>query len=154
MMGYSGSGNDPSLANRVAAVETAMPAAATTMPPAVADAGAKGATTQRYALEDHTHASKARKAIISVSADGVITWTFAVPFDTGVVPICNAIAICPAGTTDIVNVQQEGDATNTQVSFRVARFQRSVVALLGLTILSLNAGVPANTKLSLLALQP
>lgn len=130
-----------------------VPQPATTMPPGVADNGALG-NSAKYALENHTHASRARKEIKSVSTSGLFTWTFPTAFGVGSVPICNAMAICPSGTTDVVNVQQEGDATNTQVTFRVTRYQQSVASLLGLTILSVNAGIPANTKLALLALEP
>ena len=131
----------------------AVPQPATNTPPGVADAGNKG-TIPRYALEDHTHASRVRKEIKAISASGLFTWTYPTAFPAGVVPICNAMAVCTSGTTDIVNVQQEGDATNTQVTFRVTRYQQSLASVLGLTILSLGSGVPANTKLSLMALEP
>jgi hypothetical protein len=119
----------------------------------VSDTGTVG-NTLRYAMENHTHASKARKQIMPVSSTGLFTWTFPTPFGTGVVPVCNSIAICPSGTTDLINVQQEGDATNTTVTFRVTRYQQSAVSLIGLTILSVNSALPANIKLSLLALEP
>lgn len=130
-----------------------VPLPATSMPPGVSDIGAVGTDT-RYALANHTHASRARKEIKPISSSGLFTWVFPTSFSAGVVPICNAMAICVAGTTDIVNVQQEGDATNVQVTFRVIRFQQSVASLLGLTVLSISSGIPANTKLSLLALEP
>jgi hypothetical protein len=130
-----------------------IPQPATVMPPGVSDNGAVG-NSAKYALENHTHASKARKDIKPISATGLYTWTFPTAFGTGVVPVCNAMAICPTGTTDLINVQQEGDATNTQVVFRVTRYQQSAVSLLGLTILSINSALPANIKLSLLALEP
>jgi hypothetical protein len=127
---------------------------ATSAPPGVSDASNKGTLGQLFALGDHTHASKARKEIKAISATGLYTWTFPTAFGAGVVPVCNSIAICPSGTTDLINVQQEGDATNTQVVFRVTRYQQSAVALIGLTILSVNGALPANIKLSMLALEP
>lgn len=130
-----------------------IPQPATMTPVGVQDNSATGSGA-KYAREDHTHASKARKEIKAVAVSGLFTWTFAAPFAPGVVPVCNGLAICPAGTTALVNVQQEGDATNTQVTFRVTVYQQSVVALLSLTILSTSAGPPAGTKLSLLALEP
>jgi hypothetical protein len=130
-----------------------IPQPAQNPPPGVSDTGTVG-NTLRYAMENHTHASKARKQIMPVSATGLFTWTFPTPFGTGVVPVCNSIAICPSGTTDLINVQQEGDATNTTVTFRVTRYQQSAVSLIGLTILSVNSALPANIKLSLLALEP
>src|SRR6187402_90215 len=93
---------------------SAVPSPAQAPPPGVTDSGAQG-NIQRYAMENHTHASKARKGIQPISASGLFTWTFPTAFGSGVVPSCNALAICPAGTTALVNVQQEGDATNTQV---------------------------------------
>jgi len=138
------------ISNMIAA---AVPQPASTVPPGVKDSGEVGVAAP-YARGDHTHASKARKEIKAVSATGLYTWTFPVAFANGVVPICNAIAICPSGTTDLINVQQEGDATATQVTFRITRYQQSVVALLSLTILSVNASLPANVKLSMLALEP
>lgn len=131
-----------------------IPTMATSAPPSVADSSTAGAPSTQYAGANHTHASKARKEIKAVSASGLFTWTFPTAFSSGVVPICNAIAICPSGTTQLVNVQQEGDATNTQVTFRITVYQQSVASLLGLTILSLGSGPPAGTKLSLLALEP
>lgn len=131
-----------------------IPTMATAAPPGVADSSAAGAASMQYAGANHTHASKARKQIMPISASGLFTWTFPTPFGSGVVPVCNAIAICLSGTTQLVNVQQEGDATNTQVTFRVTVYQQSVASLLGLTILSLSSSPPAGTKLSLLALEP
>ena len=127
---------------------------ATATPPGVADTGAAGAATNEYAGKFHTHASKARKQISPISASGLFTWTYPTPFGAGVVPICNGIAKCPAGTTSLVNVQLEGDPTNTQCVFRVTVYQQSVASLLGLTILSLGASVPANTSIHMSALEP
>lgn len=130
------------------------PAPAIAAPPGVTDGSALGTMDAGYAMGNHTHASKARKAIQAITASGLFTWTFPTAFGAGVVPVCNAIAICTAGTTSLVNVQQEGDATSTQVTFRVTVYQQSVVALLGLTILSTAASPPAGTKLSLLGFEP
>lgn len=129
-----------------------VPLPASAMPPGVSDSGSVG-TASPYARSDHTHASKARKEIKGGATAGVFTWVYPTPFSPGVVPVCQALAVCPAGTTALVNVQQEGDATNTQASFRVTVYQQSVVALIGLTILSTGA-IPANVKISLIALEP
>lgn len=137
----------------MAGISNPAPIPAQAMPPGVSDAGSQG-NIPRYSMENHTHASKVRKEIKPISASGLFTWTFPNPFTAGVVPICNAMAICPSGVTDVVNVQQEGDATETSVTFRVTRYQQSIVALIGLTILSVNAGVPASTKISLEAFEP
>lgn len=113
---------------------SAIPLPATGMPPAVSDTGAMG-DIQRFALQNHTHASKARKARLQTAADGTITWTYPTPFAQGVIPIVNGFAEAP-DTTDVINVQAIGTPTNTQVRVRVTRTQRSTVTLLGLTILS------------------
>ena len=48
------------------------PQPAQNMPPSVGDTGATG-DVMRYALENHTHASKARKARLQTAADGKVT---------------------------------------------------------------------------------
>lgn len=121
------------------ALKSDLPTPASAMPPPVADAGAVGADTVKYALADHTHASKLRRTRIQTAADGSVTWTFDPPFDVGVVPRINAIAETGVGVTDVINVQVEGTPTNTSCLLRVTRTQRSVVSLIGLTILSLPA---------------
>lgn len=129
------------------------PMPATTMPPGVSDTGAVG-TIQRYALENHTHASKARKAIQAVASNVLTyTWVYPVPFAAGVVPICNGIAQTASGVTDLVNVQIEGTPTNTQCVFRIARYSRSFLSLLGLDVLSFNTGsIPVSLHMT--ALEP
>lgn len=119
----------------VAAIYAAMPAPSSSTPPPVADVGALGATTP-YARADHTHATNNRKGRIQTATDGTVTVTFSPPFDVGIVPRCNALVETGVGVTDVLNAQVEGTPTNTQVKFRVNRTQQSVVALLGLTILS------------------
>lgn len=129
-----------------------LPLPATTMPPGVADSGALG-SSQKYALENHTHASRARKARIQTGVDGSIVWTFSTPFDAGVVPRVVAVAEVPSGTTDVVNVQVVGTPTNTGCTLLVNRTNRSTVALLGLTILSLPSQ-PGATWVHAVALEP
>lgn len=130
-----------------------IPSAATSAPPAVAETGAQGVESMVYAKADHTHASKARKARMTSGADGVIVWTFSPPFDAGVSPRVVGQAVTPVGVTDVVNVQTEGEPTNTTARLRVNRTNRSAVALLGLTILSVPAS-PGATMVDLIALEP
>jgi len=134
LSGYALTSQIPSLAGY--ALTSAIPSPASSAPPSVADASAKGAATQ-YALADHTHASKTRKDRVQSDAAGLITWTFNPAFDVGVVPRVCAIAETTSGVTDVINVQVEGTPTNTGCTLRVTRTQRSVVALIGLTILSI-----------------
>lgn len=128
------------------------PAPATAMPPGVADTGALG-DDLRYALANHTHASKARKIRVQTAADGTVTWAFNPPFANGVVPIVVAVEEAAAGITDVINVQVVDAPTNTGVKLLVNRTNRSVVALIGLTILSVPAS-PGVTWVHAVALEP
>lgn len=132
-------------------IAAAVPSPATSAPPGVTDASAQG-NILRYAMENHTHASKARKARQAVSTS-TYTWTFPTAFSAGVVPVCNAIAETAPGSTELINVQIDGPPTNTQCTFRITRYQQSVASLLGLTVLSLNS-TPASITLAMLALEP
>jgi len=116
-----------------------VPAPASTPPPAVADSSVTGSDPMQYALSNHTHASKVRKIRAQCLADGTLAWTYSTPFDNGVVPIVIAVAEVSPGITDVVNVQISGTPTATGCNLRLNRTQQSVVALLGLTILSVPA---------------
>lgn len=135
----------------LSALASNVPAMATSAPPGVADAGAQG-DVKRYATENHTHASKARKSRVAVTA-ATYTWVYPTPFPTGVIPICNGIAQTAAGVTDLYNVQIEGQPTNTQCVFRITRYQQSVATLLGITVLALNT-TPGPITLHMSALEP
>jgi hypothetical protein len=131
----------------------AVPQPATSAPPGVADSGSQGSVT-RYAMENHTHASKARKASAAVASNvGTYTWTYPTPFGAGVVPICNAIAQTASGVTDLVNIQIDGAPTNTQCTFRITRYSQSFLSILGLNVLTFNSASLA-ISLHMLALEP
>lgn len=134
------------------AVAATVPAAASTMPPAVADSSALGTETSKYALANHTHASKARKAKATTSA-ATYTWTYPTAFAAGVTPICMAIAQSPSGNTDLFNVQISGTPTNTQCVFQINRVSPGLLSLL-LGALSINPNPAANLTLHMLALEP
>lgn len=138
---------------QVDALAAAMPTAATSAPPSVADSSALGTQNSVYALANHTHASKARKARMTSAADWSLTWTFDPPFTAGVTPIVVAVAETAQGVTDVINVQIEGNPTNTSVKLRVNRTQRSVANLLGITVLSVPTSVGA-TLVHAVALEP
>lgn len=131
----------------------AIPQPASAAPPAVADASAKGTQDTLYALANHTHASKVRKVRAQTAADGTLTWTFNPAFASGVVPIVIASAQAAPGVTDVINVQTIGDPTNTSCQLLVNRTQRSAVALLGLTILSVPSN-PGATLINAIAFEP
>lgn len=121
--------------NATGAVTVPVPTAATTTPPGVSDTGTIGTMTTMYALANHTHASKARKGRVLVPAAGALDVTFGVPF-TSSPPICVVVAETGLGETAIVNAQIDGTPTMTGLRIRITRTQQSVVALIGLTVLS------------------
>lgn len=143
----------PSIDMSNLALKSEVPTAATSAPPSVADSSAKGTQDMVYALANHTHASKVRKARMTSAADGLVTWTYSTPFSNGVTPIISAIAETGTGVTDVINVQVEGTPTATSATLRVTRTNRSTVALLGLTILSLPSQ-PGATVVHAVALEP
>lgn len=135
-----------------AAVQALIPQPASSMPPSVADTGAKG-TSPQYALADHTHASKARKQIVTMgSAATTYVWTYPVAFGAGVIPICNAIVQVAAGNQDLFNVQILGTPTNTQCTFQINRVSAGLLSLL-LGALSINP-TPVAATLHMIALEP
>lgn len=143
----------PAVDTSALALKTDVPAPATSAPPSVADSSATGTQTAIYALANHTHASKARKARMTSAADGSLTWTFNPPFTNGVTPLVAAIAETSVGVTDVINVQIEGTPTSTSATLRVTRANRSVASLLGLTILSIPTQ-PGATIVHAIALEP
>lgn len=135
-----------------AEVQALVPQPATATPPGVSDSGATG-DVLRYAMENHTHASKARKARPTMgSAASTYTWTYPTPFASGVVPVCNGIAQVPVGNTDLFNVQVLGAPTNTQCVFQITRVSSGLLGVL-LGALSINP-TPVALTLHLIALEP
>jgi len=142
----------------VAAITASIPLPATAMPPGVSDTGMIGTDT-RYALANHTHASKVRKRKITMSsAASSYAWTYSdkdgnpLPFPTGVIPIVNAIVQVPAGNTDLFNVQVLGEPTNTGCVFQINRVSSGLLSLLT-GALSVNP-TPIAATLHLIALEP
>jgi len=85
----------------------------------------------------------AQKVRVQTAADGTLTWVYPLAYPAGYIPRISAIAEAPAGSTDVINAQMDGQPTNTQAKFRVTRTQQTVVSLLGLTILAVPASVGA-----------
>lgn len=94
----------------------------------------------------------AQKTRVQTAADGTYTWVYPTPFAVGNIPKIFVVAEGGVGVTDVINAQTDGPPTNTQCKIRVTRTQASVVALLGLTILSVPAS-PGVTWVSIVALQ-
>lgn len=139
--------------SQLSAIAATVPTPSVTAPPCIADAGSLGSGSGIYALANHTHCSKARRGIVTTDAAGLVTVTFGTAFGAGVVPACMAIAAPAAGVTDVINAQLDGDPTNTGVVIRVTRTQKSVVALISLTVLSIPATVGA-TKVHYICIEP
>jgi len=125
----------------IASVQSSMPVVANTEPAPIAVTPAIGSTTQRYATADHVHPSKTRRNRLQCAADGTLTWTYPTPFDVGTVPQIQAIVETAPGVTDVLNAQVEGTPTATSCQIRITRTQRSVVSLIGLTVLSIPSSV-------------
>lgn len=93
-----------------------------------------------------TNGTTFQSATVTTDTAGLYTWTYPIPFGTGIVPQCWAQAQGPSPAGGVlVNIQNEGIATNTSRAFRVTKTNASVVALIGLTILSIPASVGATT---------
>lgn len=134
------------------ALANSIPKPATAMPPGVSDNGSKG-TDPRYALADHTHASKARKQITTMpAAASTYKWKYPTPFAADVVPIVSAIVQVGAGNTDLYNVQVMGVPTNIECTFQINRVSTGLLALLT-GALSINP-TPVAATLHMVALEP
>lgn len=127
----------------VGTVSTGAPGSSAT----VVNAGSSSAAVFNFAIPRGDVGATGTPAIsravrATTNASGVYTWTYATPFAPGVVPVIQAMAEGPnpAGTT-VVNCQLVGTPTNTQCTIQVTRTAATVVALLGLTILSVGASV-------------
>jgi hypothetical protein len=149
MAEISGGGMDTATVQ--ALIAAAVPQPANTPPPSVSDSGALG-TSPKFALADHTHASKARKAITAPVSTSTYTWTYPTAFATGVVPIISCIAQTGTGNTDLYNVQIMGAPTNTSCVFQINRVSAGLLSLL-LGALSINP-TPGSITLHMLALEP
>jgi hypothetical protein len=133
-------------------LQALIPQPATAMPPGVSDSGAVG-TSQKYALENHTHASKARKQRVTMgSAASTYTWVYPTAFASGIVPIVSAIVQVSAGNQDLFNVQVIGQPTNTQCVFQINRVSSGLLSLLT-GALSINP-TPVAATLHCIALEP
>lgn len=140
------------VAARTATLESTMPTAASSVPPAVGDAGALGSAVA-FARGDHTHASKVRKQRVTGINAATYAWTYPVAFAAGVVPIVQAIAEDPSNSaSDCYNIQVVGAPTATQTLFRIIRQTSGLFGLL-LGAIGFNS-TPGTINLNLIALEP
>ena len=140
------------------ALAAAMPQPATMQPPGVSDTGALG-TDGKYALSNHTHASRVRKRIITMgSAASTYAWTYSdkdgnpLPFPAGVTPVVSCIVQVANGNADLFNVQVLGAPTNAGCVFQINRVSAGLLSLLT-GALSINP-TPIAATLHMLALEP
>lgn len=136
------------------ALKSDLPQPASTMPPGIDVGGAVG-TAPRYALEDHKHATSVQRGRATVSGSGgIVTVTFAKPYDAGVVPICSATAEIGAGTTQAYEACVIGAPTNTQVKFLVqAVAKQQTLSILGMLVNPFSAA-PSGTAIHWQAAKP
>ncbi len=86
---------------------------------------------------------------VATNSSGLYTWTYPIPYPNGVVPVIEAVAVGPDPQNGVtVNAQLEGEATNTSCKIRVTRTSASVVALIGLTILSINSPIATTVHIT------
>lgn len=149
------------------------------IPPAVGAAPAPGAATplptaldssagasDRYAREDHTHAARVQRTVLTTAADGTATWTFARPIvcAAGKVPPVNnmvedtgsPVIVQITGRT-FVNDPQAGTDTHTAVTIKAQRSRMLPATLLTLAALmnfDVFAGSAGATKVNLFAADP
>jgi len=78
---------------------------------------------------------------VATNSAGLYTWTYPVPFASGIVPVieCSCEGPDPQNGT-VVNVQIEGTPTNTSCKIRVNR-STTTIQVLGISVLSLATAV-------------
>lgn len=137
---------------QIDSIKASIPKPSEALPAGVADSSMMGSDPTKYATEGHVHASKVRKQRVAVSVT-LYTWAYPTPFASGVAPICNAIAQCPVGTTDLINCQIDGAPTNTSCVIRITRYTQGVVGLIN-GVLAVNTTPLPGLILHLSALEP
>lgn len=123
------------------AIQASMPAAATATPPATALDGATGSATQ-YARADHTHAARVQRTVLTTTADGAATWTFARPIvvASGKLPPITYM-VEDAGSPVVVQITGRtftsagGQDTHTAVTVKAQRSRTLPATILALTAL-------------------
>lgn len=85
---------------------------------------------------------------VSTPGTGLYTWTYAIPFPNGVIPVieCCAEGPDPQNGT-IVNAQLEGTPTNTSCKIRVTR-STTTIQVLGINVLSIVTPIATNIHIT------
>lgn len=94
-----------------------------------------------------------QRTIVTVSGSaGRATWTYPVAYGSGVVPVIQAIAVKPSGSTSSYNTQIYTDPTNTSVTIEVQVVPNTITGILGL--IGIITPAPAGTKIHIIAKAP
>jgi hypothetical protein len=162
MGGYATGQSQAQVAATVAAM---MPAPAAVTPPATALDSGKG-TSDRFAREDHTHAARVQRTVVTTATDGTVTWVFARPIvcAVGKVPPISYMVEDP-GTPVVVQIisrafasdAQAGTDTHTAVTIKAQRSRvlpATLVSLASLINFDLFGAAAGATKVNLFAADP
>jgi hypothetical protein len=99
-------------------------------------------------------AANYQQTILSYSGSDV-TWTYSIPFGSGVVPVIEALAATgTASSTGNYNVMIVGNPTNTSCVFRVNTVPAASLSLAGLLSLTLFQQAPTGVKIHATARNP
>jgi hypothetical protein len=122
------------VAAAVAAATAVVPQPATTTPPATAIDSILGASPL-YARADHTHATSVQRTRMQISPAGQpVRWTFAKPYDAGVVPVVVCTAENVSGATRPFVVNTISAPTNVYADIIVFQAAQPTVSLLGASV--------------------
>lgn len=77
-----------------------------------------------------------QKDILTLDANGLVTWIYPIAYPVGVVPNIKMDIVAPSGATVQYSVQMDGDPTNTTAKFRAFKAQaNAITVVLGLLTL-------------------
>jgi hypothetical protein len=156
-------GSSPSLTSDQIAAQIPQPANA--MPPAANLDGIRGTST-KYAREDHTHAVRVQRTVITTATDGTFKWTFARPIacPKGALPPI-AYMVDDTGSPVVVQVvarefttsADNTTDTHTSVTVKAQRSRTLPATLLTLAALisfDIFGAAASGTKVNLWAADP
>lgn len=100
----------------------------------------------------NTVAEEQRVITAVAGSSGRVTWTYPVAYGAGVVPVIQAVAVKPSGSTASYNTQIYTDPTNTSVTVEVQVVPNTITGILGL--IGVITPAPAGTKVHIIAKAP
>ncbi len=141
-----------------------IPKPAAALPPASALDGTKG-ISDRYALEDHTHAVLVQRVVLTTDGSGLLTWTYARPIECakGAVPVISINAedtgspIAAQVTGRTFSTNAAGNDVHTAVTVKAQRSQplpATILTLVSLVSFNIFGVAAAGVKLNLWASPP